>query len=168
MLSFNISGVPNVISTAVEGKRVTRDYRILRARQFRVLIYSCVNKLFMNQSCFMHEAVIALAGFEEKFRIENRTTSQGLPYDFSSIMHFRHNAFSRDNKSTVFPRSHTIPKTFLGMSATGTDLDFLHLNILYCGGTCTDTMFIHSYVDISCKFSQISLIKKYGSKLRNE
>ena len=117
--------------------------------------HSCVNKLFMNQSSFIHVAVIALAGFEKKFRIENRTTSQGLPYDFSSIMHFRHNAFSRDNKSTILARSHTISETCLGRSATGTDLDFLHLNILYCGGTCTDTTFIHSYVGISRKFSQI-------------
>ena len=102
----------------------------------------------MNQSRFIHEVVIALAGFEQKFRIENKTTSQGLPYDFSSIMHFHHDAFSRDHKSTVVPRNRTIPKTFLGSSATGTDLDFLHLNILYCGGTCTDAIrsYIHTWV----------------------
>ena len=102
----------------------------------------------MNQSCFIHKAVITLAGFEEKFRVQNITTSQGLPYDFRSIMHFRHDAFSRDHKSTVLPRSHTIRKTFLGSSASGTDLDFLHLNILYCGGTCTDAIrsYIHTWV----------------------
>ena len=53
--------------------------------------------------------VIALAGFEEKFWIGNRITSQGLPYDFSSIMHVPHDAFSRDSlKSTVVPRNRTI------------------------------------------------------------
>ena len=78
---------------------------------------------------------MALVGFEEKFWIESRSTSQGLPYDFSSIMHFRHNAFSRNReKSTVVPRNRTIPKTILGNSSMATDLDFLHLNLLYCGG----------------------------------
>ena len=95
-----------------------------------------INKHFMKHLCFIHVTVIALAEFKGNFWIENRTTSQGLPYDFSSIMHFRHLAFSRDgHKSTIIPRSRTISKTFLGSSATPTDLDFLHLNLLYCGGT---------------------------------
>ena len=76
-----------------------------------------------------------LVGFGEKFRIQSKLTSQGLPYDFSSIMHFRHNAFSRTGfKSTVVPRNRTIPKSVLGSSVTATYLDFLHVNLLYCGG----------------------------------
>ena len=81
-------------------------------------------------------AFIPLAGFVENFLIQNSSTSQGLPYDFSSIMHFRPNAFSVDyHKSTIVPHNHTIPTAILGSSATATDLDFLHLNLLYCGGT---------------------------------
>ena len=81
-------------------------------------------------------AVVTLVVFQEKFWIQGGSTSQGLPYDFSSIMHFRHNAFLRNGyESTVLPRNRTIPKTFLGSSATATDLDFLHINLLYCGGT---------------------------------
>ena len=132
---------------------------------YKILISTLVlsKNLFVKQLCFIHEAVIAFAGFGKKFRVENKTTSQGLPYDFNSIMHFRHNAFSRGHKSTVLPRDHGIPKTSLGTSDTGTDLDFLHLNVLYCGGTFMDATFIHLYVYIyiSCKYSQISLIKKY-------
>ena len=79
---------------------------------------------------------VAFVGYDEVFQIESRSTSQGLPYDYGSIMHFRHNAFSRDQiESTVVPHSRTISKTILGSSATATDLDFLHLNLLYCGGT---------------------------------
>ena len=90
----------------------------------------------INQLCFI--SVEALVGFERKFWIESRSTSQGLPYDFKSIMHFRHKAFSHDQyASTVVPRNHTISRTILGRSATATDLDFLHLNFLYCGGTNT-------------------------------
>ena len=75
-------------------------------------------------------------GFEGQFDVLNNITSQGIPYDFSSIMHFRHNAFSRAirQKSTVLPRNQTIPISKLGISSTGTDLDFFHINLLYCEG----------------------------------
>ena len=95
--------------------------------------------------------VAAHIGFQEMFETESRSSSQGLPYDFSSIMHFRHNAFSRDyNESTVVPRNRTISKAILGCSAKATDLDFLHLNILYCGGkdvklVCIVTRLVVSY-----------------------
>ena len=66
---------------------------------------------------------------------ESRSTSQGLPYDFSSIMHCQHNTFSRELfKSAVVPRNPKIPKTDLGSSDRATPLDFLHINLLYCGG----------------------------------
>ena len=80
-------------------------------------------------------AVVRFVGYGEKFEIQSRSTPQGFPYDFSSIMHFRHNAFSRNqNDSTVVPHNRTIPITVLGSSAAATDLDFLHINLLYCGG----------------------------------
>ena len=60
-------------------------------------------------------------------------------------MHFRHNAFSRDRcESTLIPHNRTIPKAILGSSATATDLDFLHLNLLYCEGK--NSKFIHSCI----------------------
>ena len=72
------------------------------------------------------------------------SASQGVPYDFSSIMHVRHNAFSCDyHKSTIIPRNRTIPNTILGSSATATDLDYLHLNLLYCGGTDAKFMYVY-------------------------
>ena len=100
------------------------------------------------QICFS----AVLTGFGEKFRTQNMSTSQGLPYDFSSIMHFRHNAFSRDSsKSTLIPHNATIPKITLGSSATATDLDFLHLNILYCGGMEPKLLLcLHLVVCTSC------------------
>ena len=51
-------------------------------------------------------------------------------------MHIRHNAFSREahRKSTVLPCNQTIPSSELGNSCTGTKLDFLHINLLYCKG----------------------------------
>ena len=106
--------------------------------------------------------VAALVGFQEMFETESRSSSQGLPYDFRSIMHLRHNAFSRDHsESTVVPRNRTISKTILGCSAKATDLDFLHLNILYCEGKDVKlvyivTQFVVSYfVQLNPDFSSI-------------
>ena len=79
----------------------------------------------------------------EKFGIQRKSTSQGIPYDFSSIMHVRHDAFSRSRyQSTVLPRNRATSETILGTSTTATDLDFLHLNLLYCGGTNAELMYI--------------------------
>ena len=50
-------------------------------------------------------------------------------------MHFRHNAFGRKKGlTTVMPRDEAIFPSSLGISTTGTDFDFLHVNLLYCGG----------------------------------
>ena len=95
------------------------------------------------------------------FETENRSSSQGLPYDFSSIMHFLHNAFSRNpHKSTIVPHSGAIPKTLLGYSAKGSDLDFLHLNILYCGGMDVKLLYMYTVTQLElatlCSLMQIS------------
>ena len=95
-------------------------------------------------------------GFEEKFLIERRSSSQGLSYDFGSIMHYRHNAFSRDgDKSTIVPCNRTIPRTILGKSATATDLDFLHINLLYCGGMDANFMYVYTlYIGVGTCWKQ--------------
>ena len=69
------------------------------------------------------------------FHVQEKSTSQGLPYDFESVMHFRQNALStRPKKNTIIPKSTEIPSSRLGTSINGTILDFLHVNLLYCGG----------------------------------
>ena len=78
--------------------------------------------------------IFGLLGFEGLFDVEFTSTSQGLPYDFSSIMHFRHSAFAYPNQSTLEPLSLRIAKEDLGSCAAGTDFDFLHVNLLYCQG----------------------------------
>ena len=73
--------------------------------------------------------------YEMNFRIEEDSTAQGLPYDFETTMHFPHNTLSiSEQLSTIIPQSAHLPASYLGTSQTGTNLDFLHVNILYCGG----------------------------------
>ena len=56
-------------------------------------------------------------------------------------MHYRHNDFlsggasQKRDASTIVPHEHSIRKGILGSSDEATYLDFLHLNVLYCGGT---------------------------------
>ena len=71
------------------------------------------------------------------FALELNATSQGLPYDFESIMHFRHDAFSHNNyDSTLLAKIQNMSSETLGSSNMGTGLDFLHIRLLYCGGKC--------------------------------
>ena len=74
------------------------------------------------------------------FDVEYTSTTQELPYDFSSTMHFQHDAFAYPNQSTLEPLSLRIAKKDLGSSVTGTEFDFLHINLLYCQGivVCLD------------------------------
>ena len=73
--------------------------------------------------------------YEMNFRIQEDSTSQGLPYDLESIMHFKHNKLSvSEGISTILPQNVYLPSSILGISESGTNLDFLHVNILYCGG----------------------------------
>ena len=80
--------------------------------------------------------------YQMNFHIEEDSTSQGLPYDYESIMHFKHDTLSiSEGISTILPQNDYLPSGIFGMSETGTKLDFLHINILYCGGKYS-TMFI--------------------------
>ena len=74
-------------------------------------------------------------GYEKKFAIESASTSQGLPYEFESVMHFRHYEYSRNFRATILPGFFEyISPLQLGSSTVGTELDFLHIRLLYCGG----------------------------------
>ena len=119
-------------------------------------IYTCVNVKKLVTLYFW--CCTGYVGFEKNFRTESDSISQGLPYDFSSIMHFRHNAFSRSSyKSTVVPLNNTINITLLGSSSTGTDLDFLQLNIVYCGGREPKTIHcLHFVIKLYIKWLHVT------------
>ena len=73
--------------------------------------------------------------YEGNFHVQENSTTQQLPYDFESIMHFQHNAFSiNPSKSTLIPISPGVSFNQMGTSKNGTTLDFLHVKLLYCGG----------------------------------
>ena len=68
-----------------------------------------------------------------EFEIQrNHSSTQGLEYQLTSIMHLSFTAFSlHDAKVTMEP---LLPIAFRRHSFEPTMLDYGHLNILYCGG----------------------------------
>ena len=67
------------------------------------------------------------------FRTLTDTVTQGLPYDYSSIMHLKHNAFSINNLSTMIPVNDSIPKEMLGQATDPNQQDYLDIMLTYCG-----------------------------------
>ena len=67
------------------------------------------------------------------FDIANDTVTQGLPYDYGSIMQFKHNAFSKNNLSTMIPVNDSTPKEMLGQATEPSQQDYLDIMLTYCG-----------------------------------
>ena len=70
----------------------------------------------------------------DDFGIWRNGVTQGLPYNFGSIIHVPHNYFSKNKKklSTIIPVNGSIPKTLLG-STDPNQQDYLDINLTYCG-----------------------------------
>ena len=58
--------------------------------------------------------------------------TQGITYDFDSIMHYLPNAFSVNGKVTVMPQDRGISLSRLGQRADFSPYDLQHVNALYC------------------------------------
>ena len=76
----------------------------------------------------------AHTGLESNFEKVNPSiaTTQGVPYDFDSIMHYGARAFSRNGQNTVEPISSSIPIRRLGQRDGFSSSDLQHVNGLYC------------------------------------
>ena len=77
-------------------------------------------------------------GLESNFEITSTAfvTTQGVPYDTGSIMHYGAFAFSRNRQPTIEPVNRNIPLNSLGQRNGFSPSDIQHVNTLYCGGGC--------------------------------
>ena len=66
-------------------------------------------------------------------------TTQGITYDFDSIMHYLPNAFSANGKVTVKPQDKDIILSRLGQRVNFSSYDLQHVNALYCSDDTTAT-----------------------------
>ena len=56
-------------------------------------------------------------------------------------MHLKHDAYSKNQMSTMIPLNESIPKGMLGISTDPSQQDYLHINLTYCGEI--NVLFVH-------------------------
>ena len=65
---------------------------------------------------------------------ESTGTTNDIPYDFDSIMHYDAYAFSRNDKPTIEPIDDSISIDRLGQRTQLSQRDLDHIRELYCQG----------------------------------
>ena len=93
------------------------------------LLHPCIFFFTESQFCFVKK---------EEFYV----TTQELPYDYKSLMHYSSYAFSKNGLPTIVTRNSNASIVSSNKDSTGivlynqfaTELDYLHINLAYCGG----------------------------------
>lgn len=61
----------------------------------------------------------------------NSADTQGIPYDYSSLMHYPEISFSKNRKKTIKPLTAGVK---IGQRDFISQYDALHINLKYCPG----------------------------------
>ena len=74
-------------------------------------------------------------GVESNFDVISSAfaTTQGISYDFSSLMHYSAYAFSRNGRPTIVPLDSSLSLDSLGQREDFSEGDLQHVKTLYCG-----------------------------------
>ena len=82
-------------------------------------------------------------GVESNFDVVSTAfaTTQGLEYDFNSLMHYDAYAFSRNGRPTIEPVDPSISLDSLGQRDDLSMGDLKHVNTLYCGASEQHTVY---------------------------
>ena len=77
-----------------------------------------------------------LAGFQDNFKIveDGETSTQGMAYDFDSVMHYDAYAFSSNHRPTITPLDRTVRLGRLGQRRLLSSTDIAHLKAMYPKG----------------------------------
>ena len=62
------------------------------------------------------------------------STTNDVPYDYDSIMHYDAYAFSRNSRPTIEPLDDSVSMDRLGQRTHLSELDLDHIKELYCQG----------------------------------
>lgn len=97
-----------------------------------------------------------IAGFESNFDILSTVfvTTQGVPYDYSSIMHYGAYAFSINNQPTIVPIQPGVTVNSIGQRTELSPNDLAHVSALYCSDGKTSfisLLFSFSLTKVQCK-----------------
>lgn len=104
-------------------------------------------------------------GQESQFSIQQQnSTTQNLPYDYYSVMHFKRNQFStHERRTTVKPTHEEINANDLGLSGFPSVTDYLHVRFLYCEGTgCAENHIATCILFVSDAFRELEFITYQG------
>lgn len=71
--------------------------------------------------------------------------TQGVTYDYNSVMHYSAYAFSRNGRPTIEPKDRSVRSSSLGQRAGLSNKDIQHANALYCTGIEMMTLTIQHY-----------------------
>lgn len=72
---------------------------------------------------------------------ENMSTTNDIPYDYDSIMHYDAYAFSRNDQPTIRPLDNTVILERLGQRTRLSEKDLNHIRELYCQGIVVSVSF---------------------------
>ena len=125
-------------------KQVKRTYLYTK---YAWMLYATYNDLNVLYGTFIMGCAILLmtyqsssntvAGVESNFEVVSTAfaTTQGIQYDFRSLMHYDAYAFTSNGQPTIEPLdSANIPLDSLGQREGLSSGDLLHINTLYCEG----------------------------------
>lgn len=72
------------------------------------------------------------------------TTTQSLPYDYDSVMHYDAFAFSSNDHPTITPVDESVVLDRLGQRERLSETDVEHIKELYCSSKWLTLMFFRS------------------------
>ena len=83
----------------------------------------------------LHNVSLALTGLVREFDIlDDNTSTQGMPFDYQSVMHIGFLASAKRRTRTIVPLKIS---GHISITTYPTALDMFHLKIMYCAGnTC--------------------------------
>ena len=102
-----------------------------------VLVHECICYRDKQLTAFPRIVSPLWLGFEHNFdKVSTRfATTQGINYDYESIMHYSSTAFSRNGRPTILPLTTSVSPRQLGNRNGFTSRDLQHVNTLYrCHG----------------------------------
>lgn len=90
----------------------------------------------MSTRVYTFQNVIFTVGYERNFEKTTSffSTTQGVPYDYDSVMHYSSHAFSTNDQATITPRDESVKLSRLGQREGFSHNDVLHVKALYCPG----------------------------------
>ena len=113
--------------------------------------------------------IVFQLGTEHNFRKVTNSLTNGIPYDYYSIMHYGSHDFSRNGRPTIVPWDRSVDTRRMGNVPTFSTRDVQHVNTLYTCQNSREMDICVIYVNVyTLKLPISGLLCLPGSFLMNE